>query len=341
MQVAVLEDRGRIVIEEADVPTVGPTDILIRVAYAGVCGSDLHAFKGLHPFRQPPVILGHELSGTIVEIGRGVRGFSVGDRVTVMPYLSCGQCIYCQRGRSNICLNKTVPGIKGWLGTFAEYFSSRPEITYLLGESTSLERGALAEPLAVAVHSVAQGRVGAGSSVLILGSGTIGLLTAVAAQMAGATTVVATDLYEYNLAMARELGVDGAYDAVDEKLEETIRSHHPQGFDVVFLTGGAAVTVGQGLGLIQRAGRMVITAMFMEPVPVDLLDMTLNEIELIGTQIYTGADFEKALAWLDEGAFPFDKLVDHVLPLDRAQEALQMLEERQEDAVKVLLTPER
>ncbi|MBC7236625.1 MAG: alcohol dehydrogenase catalytic domain-containing protein [Chloroflexi bacterium] len=339
MKAALLETEGRIAIVEAERPSIGPDDVLIRVAYAGVCGSDLHSFEGSHPFRKPPVILGHELSGTVVERGERVESLAIGDPVTVMPYIHCGRCAMCRRGRTNICLNKIVPGIKGWAGTFAEYFRAPAAVTYKLGERTSLREGALAEPLAVAVHSVAQGRVGQGDRVLILGAGTIGLLTGIAARQAGASAVAITDLYEYNLSVGCTLGFDAAYRADQQDLVQRIRADYAEGFDVLFLTSGAAVTVTQSLELAQRTARIVATAIFPRPVTLDIGPITQGELELIGTSIYTDLDFRRALLWLDEHVHPFERLIDHELPLDAAQGALEMLAGRTEDAIKVLLRP--
>lgn len=339
MRVGMLEEAGRVIVKDADTPVAGRGELLIRVAYAGVCGSDLHSFLGTHPFRKPPVVLGHEVSGTVAAVGEGATGFALGDRVTVMPYLACGECLYCRRGRSNICENKTVPGIKGWLGSFAGYFVSRPEITYRLGGRTTLKQGALAEPLAVAVHSAVRGRVGPGSRVLVLGGGTIGLLTAYAARRMGADFVALTDLYDHNLGVARHIGVARTYNARMEGLEGAVRGDCPEGFDVLFLTGGAPVTVGQATRLAQRGARIVSTAIFPGDVPLDIVSLTLYELELVGTQIYVGADFGRAVEWLDEDGELLETLIDHVMPLEAAHEALAMLAERRVDAIKVLLQP--
>ena len=338
MRAATLEATGKIVVGRVDDLSVGADDVLIDVRYAGVCGSDVHSFEGTHPFRKPPVVLGHELSGTVAALGPEAEGFEVGDRVTVMPYLACGRCGACQRGFTNVCENKVVPGVKGWVGTFADQFLAKPEITFRFGENTSLKRGLLAEPFAVGVHSAHRARITKGDSVLVLGAGTIGMLTAIAAQKLGAESVVVTDLYEYNLGLASEMGY-GAYNARDPRMVEAILHGYPAKFDAVFLTGGAGITVEQGLALAKRGGRIVATAIFPRPVLMSLIELTLYEMELLGTQIYTHADFQSAVDWLDEGASPFDSLVDHVFPLAQAQEAVQLLAERREPAIKVALEP--
>ena len=338
MKVAMLEEARRIAIRNVHDLRPAPDELLIRTAYAGVCGSDLHAFQGKHPFRKPPVILGHELSGTIVEIGSEVRGFHPGDRVTVMPLLACKSCLHCRTGNENICLNKKVPGIEGWLGSFAQYFLSKPSITYRLGETTGLDVGVLAEPLAVGIHSILRrGRVQAGNRVLILGAGTIGILTAIAAKMAGAKETVVTDLFEFNLGIARELSGAKTYNAQTAGLEEIILSDFPEKFDVTMLCSGAPKTVAQAFLLTRRGGRIVVTGLFHAPVPVELTTVSLNEFEVVGSVVYDDQDFKKAVEWIDSGAVAFSKIITHVLPIEKAEHALNLLDRHHEDVAKILL----
>jgi L-iditol 2-dehydrogenase len=338
MKAAVLVDTGKIEIREADRQTVGPDDVLIRTAYAGVCGSDLHAFKGKHPFRKPPVILGHELAGTVVECGGGASGFRAGDRVTVMPLVSCGACRLCRLGRENICLNKQVPGAGEWLGSFAEFSLAKASVVYKLGNATPCEMGVLAEPLAVGVHAVQrQARVEPGDRVLVLGGGTIGILTALAARAAGAGDLVTTDLFEFNLALTRALCGAETIHAGRTGWEDDLARAYPEKFDVTFLCSGAPATVGQAIRLTRRGGRIIVTGLFLEPVPVDLTAVTLGELEVLGSQIYDHRDFRTAVDWIDAGRFEFRRLVTHVLPLERAQDALTILANRTENAVKILL----
>ena len=338
MKAAILEENYRIAVKEVPDLRTGPEELLIETKVAGVCGSDLHSFKGIHPFRKAPVVLGHELAGTVAEIGKGVRGFRIGDRVTVMPLIACGKCLHCEMGKENICLNKKVPGVGGWGGTFAQYFLSRPSITFKLGEKTSLEAGALAEPLAVGIHSVfQQGKVEPGSRVLILGGGTIGILAALAAKKAGAREIVVTDLFDFNLKVTSDLCGAKTYSVKGAGLEERILKDRPEKFDVTFLCSGAPATVKQALTLTRRAGRIVVVGLFLEPVPIELPMVSINELEIIGSSVYNHEDFKKAVEWIDSGIFDFKKLITHILPLEKAQEALNVLDEHKENVIKILL----
>ena len=337
MKIAMMVDDGKIEIQQIDELACENDDIIIETKYAGICGSDIHAYKGHHPFRKAPVILGHEISGNVVRIGKDVKGFSIGDPVTVMPYTSCGDCICCRGGKTNICINKRVPGKGNWLGSFSEFFVSKPHITYKLRNNHELDIGVLAEPLAVAIHSVKQGRMEAGENIAVLGAGPIGLLTGLTAHFDGASKIVVTDLYDHNLSLATDLFGAEIYNARQEKLSDNITRNNPDRFDIVFLCGNANVMVQQAFEIVKPGGRVVITGMFLEPLELSLIDMTLKEIELIGTQIYDHQDFKKAIDLLGSGKYPFKKLISHILPIDNAQEAMQMVCDPNQNTVKVLL----
>lgn len=338
MRAAVLTAVEQVAIQEVADPVPGPDELLIRTAYAGVCGSDLHAFRGQHPFRKPPVVLGHEVSGTVVGMGASVTGFAPGDPVTVMPLVACGSCRPCRTGRENICLHKRVPGAGAWLGTFAEYVTAAAAVTYKLAPATPLDLGVLAEPLAVGIHGTyRQGRVQPGDRVLILGAGPIGLLTALAARAAGAAEIALTDLLEFNLALGRTLAGAVTYNSGSPAWEEAIGQAHPDKFDVAFLCSGAPVTVAQAVSALRRGGRVIVTGMFHRPVPVDLSAVNLNELELVGSVVYDHQDFRRALEWIETGRFDLRPLVTQTLPLAAAQDGLKILADRTEDAVKILL----
>lgn len=337
MKTGLMDKANHVAITEAPVPEAGPGEVLLKVRYAGVCGSDLHAYKGLHPFRKPPVVLGHEMSGTVEKLGLGVDGFVVGDEVTVMPAVGCGECELCRQGRTNICYKKAVPGSDKWLGTFAEYFVAPASVTYPLPSGLGLDAATLAEPLATAVHSVKMAQVQEGDRVLILGGGTIGILAAAVARLYGAGDVALTDVFPFNLEMARgDFGAD-AYNALDKDLERRILAKYPGKFDSVILCASVEATMHQSVRLVRRGGRIVITGMYLEPISFNFIDLTLGEIVMTGSQIYTDADFREALVMLSESGWPFMKIVTHRMPLDAADAALRILATHSENVVKVLL----
>jgi len=341
MKAAILQEIHKIAIQEVEDLSPGPDELLIKTEFTGICGSDLHAYEGRHPFRKPPVVLGHEMAGTVVGVGENVSGIHAGARVTAMPIRLCGRCRYCRNGKPNLCENKTLPGLGGWQGTFAEMFLAPSDCTFALGDHTDFQKGALAEPLAIAIHSLGRTGVGSDSRVLVLGAGTIGTLTAVAAGLAGAESIVITDLYTYNLDLAAELSGAAPYNANEPDVVDRIARDHREKFDVVMICGGAPVLVHQALALAAKGGRIVVTGLFAEPVSMELPQITLNELEFVGTVLYTHEDFQKAVYWLNEGKAAFEKIISHIFPLDQAQSAMKLVAERREDFMKVLLTVER
>ena len=208
MKAAVLEAVGQLVIREVAQPALkGPDWARIKVRAVGICGSEIHAFQGTHPFRKPPSILGHEVTGEIVELGPEVPGFAAGDRVFVDPQWTCGTCAYCTSGRHNLCPDKVVLGTARWTGGLGEYIVAPAPALYPLPDHVSYVEGTAIEPLAVGVHMVQRAQVTAGEEVAVLGAGTIGMMVAAVARLRGAAPVVAVDLQAHCLDLAtRHLG---------------------------------------------------------------------------------------------------------------------------------------
>ena len=173
--------------------------------------------------------------------------------------------------------------------------------------------------------------------VLILGAGTIGILTAVAAKLLNAQIIAVTDLYEYNLNLAENLSGGTAYNANNSDLVSLILNDHPQKFDAVFICGGVPPLVDQATALVSAGGTVVVTGLFSQPVKVDLTQITLNELNVIGTVLYDPIDFQTAVEWLDSSAVSFEKIISHVFPLDQAQSAMELAAERREDFTKIIL----
>ncbi len=185
MKAALVTDVEKVSIEEIERPIIKDDEVLIKVKTVGVCGSDLHLFRGTHAFRKPPAILGHEIAGEVVEIGKRVRNLKVGDRVTVEPQYGCGECEFCRQGLINLCTKKIVPGTAKWIGVFVEYFNAPEKTVYKLNDSVSYPMGTMIEPLAVAVRAFRRATVKEKDCVVKLGSGTIGLLCLIVARQMG------------------------------------------------------------------------------------------------------------------------------------------------------------
>lgn len=334
-----LERCGHFVLEDVQVPTPGPDEVLLKVELAGICGSDMHAFHGKHPFVKPPIVLGHEFSGVIVQLGSRVDKdrHPLGQRVAVEPSIHCGTCYNCKIGRYNICDELNVVGCLSD-GAYAEYIAIRSDKLVPLDESLSFEDGAMLEPLSVGVHALEQGRVRPGDRVLVLGAGTIGLLLAQAAEAVGAKAAVA-DMIDYRLNVARELGITRPINLVKERLEQALAEFAPDGADVIFECVGSAETIRQSIAVARKGIRIVILGVVDEDVllPVSLIQD--RELELVGDLMFTRKDFLTAQELIKSGKVNVRPLQTKIFPLAEVREAFEYMMNHKQEALKVFLKP--
>ncbi|BEU86708.1 sorbitol dehydrogenase [Selenomonas sp. TAMA-11512] len=337
MQAAVVTDVGKVEMQEIERPMIREDEVLIQVANAGVCGSDLHLFHGTHAFRKPPAVLGHEIAGKIVEIGSKVTKYKVGDRVTVEPQVGCGECELCRQGHINLCGKKKVPGTPLWLGTFVEYFPAPEQTLYKLEDRVSYEVGTLIEPLAVAVHALEMVREPEKNCLVILGSGTIGLLLLAAAKAYGYKKIICTDTMAFNREMALKLGAAAVFDPIHEDVrEQVMRLTDGKGADLALIAAGAPNIVDQAAACVKKTGEVGIVAMITKDIPVYTYNFVFNELRLFGSMTYETKDFAKAAALVNNG-LPIEEYITQVLPFAKTQEALDILSKKKEDVIKVLV----
>ncbi|MGE5612774.1 MAG: zinc-dependent alcohol dehydrogenase [Bacillota bacterium] len=331
----------RVEIIDIPEPQVSDDSVLIRVRAAGICGSDLHLYKGTHAFRKPPAILGHEVTGDVVKIGKNVKGLKVGDRVTVEPHIPCGACEYCKSGKVNLCLNKIVPGTEKWTGTFVEYFCAPESKTYKIVDHISYETGVLIEPLAVANHALNMIKERQGKTLAILGSGTIGLLSLVSALQSGFLKIYCTDTIPFNLEFAKELGAYRTINVREEDCVEIInRETSGRGVDAVIVAAGAPGIIDQASQITCRTGTIVLVAMITEKIPVYTYNLVFKEQKLFGAMTYTTEDFKQAVDMVNDG-MDISKLVTQALPMSQTQDGLEMLSNKTENVVKIIVYPDK
>ncbi|WP_339213404.1 alcohol dehydrogenase catalytic domain-containing protein [Ornithinibacillus sp. FSL M8-0202] len=337
MKAAVVVEPTKIEIQDIEVPTIKANEVLIKVKTVGVCGSDLHLFKGTHAFRKPPAILGHEIAGEVVEVGPEVTKFRIGDRVTVEPHIGCGECEFCEKELLNLCTGKKAPGVPGWIGTFSEYFNAPEDIVYKIADDISYEIGTLVEPLAVGIHAIERITVPEKDTIAILGSGTIGLLTLVAAREAGYKNIICTDTQPFNLEMAKKQGAILALNPLEDDVEAKIKEFtNGRGVDVAIVAADAPGIIDQASSIVRKRGEVGIVAMITKQIPVDTYSFVFNEISLFGAMTYETKDFEKASQLVNEGLDLSDFITQRV-PLEESQKALDILNEKKENVVKVIV----
>jgi L-iditol 2-dehydrogenase len=244
-------------ITDAPEPQIkAPDQVKIRVVVTGICGSEIHAFHGSHPFRIPPLISGHEMAGVVTETGENVTDIKAGDRVTVEPHYGCGRCFLCREGAYNLCEKKPVLGAQGWSGSFGEYIVVPQQTVIPIPEKLSFEEAALIEPLAVGMHAVRKSGLSVGNFAVIMGCGPIGLGVILCAKMAGASRVITSDVLDFNLDMAKKMGADHVIRADRDDLRGLVREiTQGKGSDVSYLTFATTLLFDDALEITRRGGR--------------------------------------------------------------------------------------
>ncbi|WP_295398150.1 alcohol dehydrogenase catalytic domain-containing protein [Meiothermus sp.] len=308
--------------QEESPPTPGPGEALLKPLAVGLCGSDLHVYEGQHPFVRYPVYPGHEVAAQVLALGPGTDPGWLGARVVLEPSLTCGRCPSCRSGRYNICHELRVMGFQA-PGAMAEHFVAPLEKLHRLPEGLSPEQGALVEPLAVAVHAVAQTRV-AGLEVAVLGAGPIGLLVAQVARAYGAASVRVVDPLEARRRLAEELGLP---------------AQPPDGsrYEVVFECVGSEKALEGAIRACHKGGEVVVVGVFGRPACISAGLVQDWELTLRGSLMYTFRDYQEALRLLAQGQAQVEPLITHRFPLAEAPQAFAAAL-RREQAVKVLLS---
>ncbi len=320
-RVRLLEPGTKAIVEEVAKPEPGPGDILMKVAYSGICGSDLHAYQGEHPFVPLPATPGHEFSGWVEAIGEGVEGFEIGQRVTAEPNLVCGECYLCRIGRYNICENLRVMGCQGE-GAMADFFLLPAAKTVPIPDRLSLKDAALVEPLAVGVHAVRRGGDLFKKNVVIIGAGTIGLMTLAAVKAAGAREIVVTDLQDERLKIAKKMGATEIVNAKTKNAVETILNMKPyEGWDVVFECVGIEASIRDSLDIARKGGRVVVVGVFGHETKVKMANIQDRETEVIGTLMYVRRDITDAIEMLADQVFDTSDIISGVYSLEKCQDA--------------------
>jgi L-iditol 2-dehydrogenase len=337
MRAAIWNDKGTLDIVERPLPDPRPGWVRIRVSAAGICGTDLHFYRGSFP--SPAGLLpGHEVGGVVDLAGEGADA-TVGAAVAVEPLTGCGRCGQCLTGSYNRCPKRTLLGVNG-RGGLAEYMTAPASSLHLLPDGLPPEAGNLAEPLAVCVRGTRLAQVGVGTRVLILGAGTIGLLSIITARAAGAAEVHVTARHPSQGEKARALGADGVHESADH----AARALGERGIDVAIETvGGRAGTLAEAVRAVRPGGTVSMLGVFEGDTPLPALEFSLKEVSLIGSNCYarfgTGSDFGTAIGLLRSRLKDVRSLVTHRFALDQVNQAFAAAADKSTGSIKVTLVP--
>lgn len=339
MRVAKYYRHDDIRVEEMPVPEIGPGELLVQVKACGLCGSDAMTW---YADEKAPTVLGHEPTGLVAEVGQGVGGFEVGDRLFVHHHVACLVCHYCLRGNYSQCETFKATYIDP--GGFAEYIrvpalNVERDVLHLPSE-ISFEAGTLIEPLACAIRGMRRVRVEPGDSVAILGAGVSGLLFAQLARLWGAGLVVVIDLVDYRLDMAKRLGADLAIETGEGALSRFKALNEGRGADLVIVTPGSIEAMEEGIRWAGRGGTILLYAPSYpgERLPLDTNDIFWRELTLTTTYSCSHNDTRTALEFIRRGRVQVETLITHRLGLDQVAEGLRLMAEAQ-DSLKIAILP--
>ncbi|WP_428909920.1 galactitol-1-phosphate 5-dehydrogenase [Niallia sp. Krafla_26] len=346
MKAAVLHSLGNVTQEIVDIPQINEDEVLIKVKFAGICGSDVPRSM-ISGARLYPLILGHEFSGEVAEVGANVTEFQRKDRVCVAPLVPCGECQYCKAGNYGLCDDYNIIGT-GSNGAFAEYVKVPKNHVLKIADSLDFETAAGIEPAAIGYHGLQKANIQPGETVVVMGCGAIGQLTLQWAKIFGASTVIAVDIFDDKLELAKELGADITINSKNVDPVATIREITNGGADVVAETAGNVFTQQQSILAAKKRGRVVFIGITHKG--LDLKEETMDhlmrgEISVVGswnsyTPPYPGLAWKATLDYMTSGQIKFKEMLSHKITLEEVGEYLKGMADRTLKFNKVLVSPE-
>lgn len=335
MKGAFYEGNKRVRVAETRLQPPGPGQVRLKVVYGGICGTDYHVYLGHMDQRvKAPQVMGHEMSGEVAEIGEGVSGFKVGDKIVVRPLESCQQCPACRAGHSYICHRLNVFGVDSH-GAFQDTWTVPAHTLHHLPDNIDMREAAMIEPIAVASHDVRLGQVTEKEYVVVLGAGPIGMLVALLARLKGARVLIA-EVNKFRGNLAREVGLNVVNPQETDLSKYVAEQTGTAAADTAFEVTGSAAGAEMMTGLVRTRGRIVIVGIFAEPAKVDLRQIMMREIHILGVRMYQPEDFEAAISLVTAKAFPLDRLISDVRPLEQLPATFEEIE-RGANFLKILL----
>jgi len=323
--------------KDVEEPTAGPGQVRIRVQRIGICGSDIHVYHGEHPFVTYPVIQGHEYAGAIESIGQGVTGFTVGDKVTATPQEVCGQCPPCQRGQYNACEHLKVRGFQA-PGSAQDLFVTEADKLVKLPDDFTYEQGAFVEPVAVAAHVMQRAGDLTGHNVVVAGAGPIGNFVAQAAKSSGASKVLITDISDFRLGVAKQVGIDATCNVKDEPLADAARRvFGDAGFDRAVEVSGVEPSLSAVVAGIGKGGTILIVGVYGKKPRVDMSVVCEHELDIKGSMMYRHEDWEQAVQWIHSGAVQTEPLVSRHFDFEQFPDAYEFIDNEGARSMKVMI----
>ncbi len=341
MKTAVMLGIGKMGFEEREIPKPKDDEVLVKLEYVGICGSDLHYYEtgaiGNYVV-EPPFVLGHEPGGTVVEVGKNVKHLKAGDRVALEPGKTCGHCEFCKTGRYNLCPDVVFFATPPVDGVFQEYVAHEADLCFKLPDNVSTREGALIEPLAVGFHAAMQGGARAGQSAVVLGSGCIGLVTMMALKAMGVSKVYVVDIMEKRLEKALELGADGVINgSKTDAVEEVMRLTEGKGCDLAIETAGTQITTVQAIHMTKKGSTIVLVGYSKSGEMTLPMSLVLDK-ELTFKSVFRYRHiYPMAIEAVAAGKVNLKGIVTEVFDLDDVQKAMDLSVNNKADIVKAVI----
>ncbi|WP_059105351.1 zinc-binding alcohol dehydrogenase family protein [Shouchella shacheensis] len=337
MQAIQVKEPGKLDIVDVEKPPMTqPTDVLVKVKAAGICGSDMHIYHGSNPFTIYPRIIGHEVAGEVEAVGESVTGLQPGDRVALEPISYCGKCYACRNGRPNVCVDLEVFGVHQD-GGMREWMVASEEKWHKVDPSISFEAAALAEPMTIGAQATSRGNVQAGGTVLIMGAGPTGLACLMMAKRKGAKVFI-SDFNVARLEYARNIGADEVLNPGEDNIEEVIAEKtNGELVNVVMDAVGTAFTFQQAVTLASVAGTVVTLGFNEQPSEIPSLLLTKKELTVVGSRLQTH-QFAGVIEQVNKGGLDPSAMISHQFSFTEIKEAIELLETNPEDVRKVVVT---
>lgn len=333
----VMTEPKKIIFREVDIPTPGPDQVLVKIKKIGICGSDIHVYHGTHPYTSYPVTQGHEVSGQIVELGEYVKDLSVGQKVTIEPQVFCGRCHPCLHGKYNLCEKLKVMGFQT-TGTASEYFAVDASKVTPIPENMTYGEGAMLEPLAVTVHAAKRFPDLKGAKAVVLGCGPIGILLIQSLKALGASEVLATDISDMRLNLAKEMGADHVVNTKEKDFGEALlEAYGPDKADVIYECAGSDITMEQAIQNARKGSTIILVAVFGKRASVDLAKLNDSELDLNTSMMYRHEDYADAIRFVKEGKIQLKPLQTAHFAFADYQAAYQFIDDNREKTMKVII----
>jgi L-iditol 2-dehydrogenase len=343
MKALLLQEYNSFIYTDMDIPELPSDHVMLNIKACGICGSDVHGMDGTTGRRIPPIVMGHEASGIISEVGKDVHGWTRGERVTFDSTIYCGKCYYCSRGQINLCDNRRVAGVScseyRQHGAFAEYIAIPAHILYRIPENVTFEQATMIEALSVAFHAVRRSGVTINDTAVVVGSGMIGILVIQSLRLAGCGNIIAVDIDDDRLSMAKKLGADYTINSGGSDVKKEVSGiTKNRGADIAFELVGITPAIRTAIDSLRKGGSLTLVGNLSSNVDMPLQQIITRELTVNGSCASSG-EYPACIDMIARGKIDVSSLISAAAPLSEGASWFRRLHDREKGLMKVILKP--